>query len=189
MPSLQIFCDKNCQFYKCITKTQFGSNNLKLLNWLLSIAKILYRLKICSINRIFSIDRIFSIVTIFTIDRIPSIDIFFSICIIFWKKENTQKNIEPHTLLPGPSMAVRPPEEQSSHYLLIDILWLIEIFLSIRNRHISIPNINIIFLLKPYTLSMQRVEKKSIIEEILSIIHMVIINIIISINTKKSITI
>ena len=123
-------------------------------------SRIFYIIKI---NRIFSIEkfyisRIFSIKRIFSIDRIPSIDIFFSICIIFWKKENTQKNIEPHTLLPGPSMAVRPPEEQSSHYLLIDILWIIEIFLSIKNRHISITNINIIFLLKPRTLLMHMVE-------------------------------
>ena len=88
--------------------------------------------RILSIIRIFPIDRILSIDRFFSISIIISINRFFPINRIFFilsyseKKENT-KNRQSYSLMPGPSMAVRPPQEQPLQYR-ID-----RIFIIIRN--------------------------------------------------------
>ena len=69
---------------------------------------------IISINRIFPINRIFFISS-------------------YSEKNKIQKNRQPYSLMPGPSMAVRPPQEQPLHHYnieLIEFSLLLEIFLS-----------------------------------------------------------
>jgi len=77
-------------------------------------------------NRTFSINRFFLI-----IGFLPMIDFF-----LFFTKSEKKKiqQIKRHYgLLHGPSMAVRPPEEQPIQKELIEFLLLIEIFLLIEN--------------------------------------------------------
>ena len=109
----------------------------------------------------FSIDRILPIDRILSIDRFVSINIFISINRIFpinriffilsySEKKKIQKNRQPYSLMPGPSMAVRPPQEQPLQYR-ID-----RIFIIIRN--ISIIPIFIIYFLYMYTYMLQHSE-------------------------------
>ena len=56
-------------------------------------------------NRYFSINMIISINRIFAINRILFI-------LAYSEKKKIQKNTQPYSLMPGPSMAVRPPQEQ-----------------------------------------------------------------------------
>ena len=103
--------------------------------------------RIFSIDRIFPIDRILSIDRYFSINRIISINRIFAINRIFFilaysEKKKIQKNRQPYSLMPGPSMAVRPPQEQPLQYR-ID-----RIFIIIRN--ISIIRIFIISFIYTY---------------------------------------
>ena len=50
------------------------------------------------------------------------IDRIFSIHDIFWKNVTTQ-NKQPYSIVPGPSMAVRPSEEQPLWYFCTKINW------------------------------------------------------------------
>ena len=93
------------------------------------------------IDRISSIDRYFSINIIMSINRIFAINRIFFI-LAYSEKNKIQKNRQPCSLMPGPSMAVRPPQEQPLQYR-ID-----RIFIIIRN--ISIITIFITIFIYTY---------------------------------------
>ena len=93
-------------------------------------------MELVSINRMFPQIELFSINIIISIDRIfQSIELTLFHHIL--KKNKIQKNRQPYSLMPGPSMAVRPPQEQPLQYRIDRILIII--------RNISIVPICIIY--------------------------------------------